>query len=164
MTVRTTGVALLLAAAAALGLAVAAPAGAAVCDPPLSGTFTAVSDGQWAQTNDSYHDEPTVTDTWTVTSSCTDYLDCTGRVTSSQGWTADTRCGDGLWKISRQVDGWEPCADGTSAPGQQTYRFYPDLTNPANYAGWDKTIGPSGACGKNQWLTINMPFKLIKIG
>lgn len=164
MAIRTTGCTLLLAGATALGLAVAVPANAAVCDPPVSGIYTAVSDGQWAQTNDAYHDEATVTATWTVASVCADYLDCSGRVTSSQGWSAEIQCGGGLWRVRRQVDGWEPCPDGSSAPGQQTQYFFNDITNPANFAGWDKTVGPSGACGKNQWLTVNMPFKLIKIG
>ena len=164
MAVRTTTGATVLAAATVLGVAVAAPARAAICDPPISGTYTAVSDGQWAQTNDSYHDEATVTATWTVSSVCADYLDCTGRVVSSQGWTADIRCGSGLWQVRRQIDDWEPCADGTSAPGQQNYAFFADIANPANFAGWDKTIGPSGACGRNYWLTVNMPFKLFKIG
>jgi hypothetical protein len=142
----------------------AAPAGATVCDPPINGTFTATSDGQWAQTRDVYHDEATVTSTWNVSTSCTDAMDCTGRVTSSQGWSAPTRCDDGLWFVKRQVDNWEPCWDGTAAPGQQTYAFNPDITDPANFVGWDKTVGPSGACGKNQWLTINMPFKLTTSG
>ena len=51
----------------------------------INGTFTAFSDGQWAKTNDSYHDELSVTQTWTITSTCATYQDCTGRVTSDQG-------------------------------------------------------------------------------
>jgi hypothetical protein len=165
LTVRAMAGAALAAAATVLALAAAAPpAGATVCDSPVNGTYTAFADGQWAQTRESYHDEDTVTATWNVTSTCTDYLDCTGRVTSSQGWSADTNCSDGIWFVRRQVDNWEPCWDGTAAPGQQTYAFYPDITNPVNFVGWDKTIGASGACGKNQWLTINMPFRLTKIG
>jgi len=31
-------------------------------------------------------------------------------------------------------------------------------------SGKDKTIGPSGACGQNQWLTVEMPLRLDKIG
>ena len=153
----------LLAAATVVGLVVASPAAAAVCDPAVNGTFTARSDGQWAQTNDSYHDEQTVTSTWTIQSECADFLDCAGTIVSSQGWAADLHCDGGLWKIHRQLDNWEPCSDGTAAPGQQTYAFTTDITDPATYVGWDKTVGPSGACGKNRWLTINMPFKLTKI-
>jgi hypothetical protein len=164
MAVRVLAGATLAATATLLGLAGAPPAGATVCDPPLSGAFTAVSDGQWAQTNDSYHDEATVTSTWNTTSTCADYLDCTGKVTSSQGWTADIQCDGGRWTVHRQLDNWEPCSDGTAAPGQQTYAFATDITNPINFVGTDKTVGKSGACGKNQWLTINMPFKLVKTG
>ena len=153
----------LVAAATVLSVATSARAGAVVCDPPPNGTYTAFSDGQWAQTNDSYHDEAQVTSTWTVTTTCTDYLDCTGRVTSSQGWTADAKCADGLWTVRRHVDNWEPCWDGTAATGLQTFAFATDITAPTNFVGWDKTTGPSGACGKNLWLTINMPFKLTKI-
>jgi hypothetical protein len=153
----------LVAAATVVSVAISSPAGAVVCDPPPNGTYTAFSDGQWAQTRDSYHDEATATATWTVSTTCTDYLDCTGRVTSTQGWTADAKCADGLWIVKRQLDNWEPCWDGTAAPGQQQYVFSPDISAPANFVGWDKTVGPSGACGKNQWLTVNMPFRLTKI-
>ena len=163
MAIRTTASAALT-AATVLSFAAAAPADATVCDPPLNGTFSAVSDGQWAKTNDSYHDEATVISTWNITSTCANFLDCAGTVTSSQGWSADVHCGGGLWKVRRQLDNWEPCADGTAAPGQQTYAFATDITNPVNYVGWDKTVGPSGACGKSYWLTVNMPFKLIKTG
>jgi hypothetical protein len=31
-------------------------------------------------------------------------------------------------------------------------------------SGWDYTVGPSGACGANKWLVIEMPFKLVKTG
>ncbi len=30
-------------------------------------------------------------------------------------------------------------------------------------AGEDSTIGPSGACGVNKWLTIKMPFTAVKL-
>jgi hypothetical protein len=28
----------------------------------------------------------------------------------------------------------------------------------------DYTVGPSGACGANKWLVIEIPFKLVKTG
>ena len=31
----------------------------------INGTYTVFSDGQWAQTDQSYHDEASVTQTWT---------------------------------------------------------------------------------------------------
>ncbi|MEB3980060.1 hypothetical protein OQ968_02150 [Mycobacterium sp. 663a-19] len=153
-----------MAAATVLGCGAAPLAGATVCDPPINGIYTAIADGQWAQTNDTYHNEKTVTSTWTIGSTCSDFIDCTGRVASSQGWSADATCQSGLWKVRRHLDNWEPCRDGTAAPGDQTYAFSPDMTNDANFVGWTKTVGPSGACGVNQWLAIKMPFRLIKIG
>ena len=95
----------------------------------LNGTYTAFSDGVWAKTNDSYHDERSVTQTWTITSTCTTYQDCTGRVTSDQGWSADMIYMSGSWRVRRTVDNWEPCIDGTATPGEQTFTFwkgYPD--------------------------------------
>jgi hypothetical protein len=133
-------------------------------DTALKGTYTVISDGQWAQTNESYHDEKSVTQTWTITSTCSSFLDCTGRVTSDQGWSADARYLSGVWRVVRTAENWEPCADGTAAPGEQSFQFWPDKGSPPNLTGWDKTIGPSGACGFNRWLTVTMPLKLIKIG
>ena len=71
-------------------------------------------------------------------------------------------CGAGLWHVIHDVPGWEPCADGTAVTGQQHFIFS-TLDNPNEFTGWDKTKGPSGGCGINQWQTVKMPFKLIKI-
>lgn len=148
-------------AAAAAVLPAAHPANADPGDGvALNGTYTVFSDGQWAQTNQSYHDEAGVTQTWTVTSSCTTYQDCTGRVVSDQGWTADLAYLSGRWKVARTVDGWEHCGDGSAAPGQQAFTFWPDLADRTQLVGWDQTIGPSGACGVNKWLNITMPLRL----
>ncbi len=141
----------------------AAPAHAAACDVPFNGTFTATSDGQWAMTRDSYHDEATVVATWTVTTTCSDYLDCTGKVTSDQGWTGNAVCDGGTWTVTHDIPGWEPCADGTAVTGQQKFMFV-TIDNPNEFTHSGQTVGPSGGCGKNQWLTIRMPFKLTKIG
>ncbi len=127
----------------------------------LNGTYTAISDGNWAKTNYSYHDEPTVTSTWTISSTCVDPMDCTGRVTSDQGWSASLRLvGGDLWVVAHDVENWERCEDGTTAPGHQIFKFSAD----ENLAGWDYTVGPSGACGANKWLVVEMPFKLVKVG
>ena len=156
------GAMLLVAGVVAVGVG-AAPRAAAT-DPSLNGTYRAVSDGQWAQTNDSYWDEPTVTSTWTITSKCADPLDCTGQVVSDGGWSANLKLVDTLWYASHQVDNWAPCPDGTAVPGKQTFKFFPDPINPQNLKGWDETLGPSGACGHNQWLFIRLPLTLTKIG
>ncbi len=129
----------------------------------LNGTYTVFSDGQWAQTDQSYHDEASVTQTWTITSSCTTYQDCTGHVTSDQGWSSDLVYMSGRWKATRTLPNWEPCQDGTAAPGQQAFTFW--RSNPDEHlVGWDQTIGPSGACGFNKWLNVTMPLRLTPVG
>jgi hypothetical protein len=125
----------------------------------LNGTFTAFSDGQWAATNSSYHDEASVTQTWTITTTCSTFQDCTGRVTSDHGWSADIVYVSGMWKISRTIDNWEPCVDGTAFPGRQVFTFWPVYpAQPGVYTGSDKTLGPSGACGFNKVQSVSMPL------
>lgn len=145
-----------------VALYLAVPAQANNCSVPFQGKYTATSDGQWAKTRDVYHDEATVTATWTVSSTCTDYIACTGEVASDQGWSAQAKCVSGLWTVHHDVPNWEPCPDGTAAPGVQTFTFH-SIDDPAAFTGWDKTVGPSGACGVNKWQTIRMPFSLNKI-
>jgi hypothetical protein len=137
------------------------PARAGDCAVPFTGTYTAFSDGQWAQTRHSYHDEASVTSSWTVTSTCADYLDCTGQVRSDQGWSGPAVCKSGMWTVTHDVPNWEPCHDGTAVTGQQKFLFR-SQTDLAKFEGWDTTLGPSGACGVNQWLVITMPFTLTK--
>jgi hypothetical protein len=139
-----------------------APVTGASDDVAVNGTYIAFSDGQWAQTNQSYHDEASVTQTWTITSTCSTYQDCTGRVVSDQGWSGDLVYMSGRWKVVHTVENWEPCQDGTAAPGEQAFTFwrsYPDR----QLVGWDQTIGPSGACGFNKWLNVTMPFRLTPV-
>ncbi|MCV7260181.1 hypothetical protein [Mycobacterium shimoidei] len=152
--------------------ATAPPAGATTKEEvAINGTYRATFIGDLAKTNDQYHVEPTVISTWTISSSCATFQECTGTVTSDQGWTAPTYTHDGqLWYLKRDVPDWERCPDGTAYTGQQTYMFYavdsngyPKLGSPT-FAGKDKTVGPSGACGVNKWLDITMPFRLDKIG
>ncbi|APA74600.1 hypothetical protein BB737_00535 [Mycobacterium avium subsp. hominissuis] len=130
-------------------------------DPALNGKYRATSDGQWAQTNDQFHSEPTVTAIWTITSTCSTPLECSGQVTSDQGWTAPLKLvGGSIWVVAHDVPNWEQCGDGMpAATGRQIFRF----ATSDNLRGDDKTTGPSGACGVNKWLTIDMPFKLEKI-
>jgi hypothetical protein len=133
-------------------------------DIELNGEYTAHSDGQNARTNDQFHDEQSVSSTWTVESTCQNYLECSGKVTSDLGWVADLIYRDNRWRAVHQVDGWEKCADGSTAPGQQFFSFYRDPLNSSRLVGWDKTVGPSGACGKNQWLAVEMSFTLTPKG
>jgi hypothetical protein len=163
--------AMLMAATAFGGLATAPSARASTDDVPINGTYRATSIGGWAKTNDQYANEPTVTSTWTIRSSCTTFLECTGTMTSDQGWSAPLYTHDGtIWYVKRDVPHWERCPDGTAYTGHQTYYFYAvnsegmtQLGSPT-LAGKDTTIGPSGACGQNQWLEIELPLRLDKIG
>jgi hypothetical protein len=135
----------------------------------LNGTYVATSNGEWAKRNDSYYDEATVTSTWTITSSCSNPVDCTGQVVSDQGWTAPIIHTSDAWIVKRDLANWVPCHDGPAFPGHQIYRFWPvDTTGyvsvgSATLSGEDKTTGPSGACGVNKILVIRMPFRLDKV-
>jgi hypothetical protein len=162
----------LLAATVIGGLGAAPSATASGDDNALNGTYLATSNGEWAKTNDRYQDEATVRSTWTITSTCTTPFDCTGRVTSDAGWSADLHRQNSEWTVKRDIPNWERCVDGTAFTGAQEYRFYPaDASGVISLSpgattliGEDKTTGPSGACGVNQWLVVRMPFKLVKIG
>ena len=108
-----------------------------------------------------------------ISSSCSNFQTCSGTMKSDQGWSAPITLTDGLsWYVRRDVPNWERCQDGTAFTGQQTFYFYPvDPEGSGEYqlgspvmAGKDKTIGPSGACGQNQWLGIELPLRLDKIG
>jgi len=161
-----------LAAATGAMLITAPPAGAAFCDPPLNGTFAAVSDGVWAKTNDVFHDEPPVSSTWTVETSCSaDFPNCAGQLKSSQGWSAPVVCeAGGMWYVRRHLDHWEHCGDGTEISGDQVFRLSPQLSGAPSYSavatfyGLDRTVGPSGGCGINKPLVIEIPFQLTKLG
>ena len=157
---------LVVSVAAAVSVMVGAPQ--AHADPgdgiALNGSYTAFSDGVWAKTNDSSHDERSVTQTWTITSTCSTYQDCTGRVTSDQGWSAEVLYMSGGWRVRRTVDNWEPCIDGTATPGEQVFTFWKASPEALSLEGWDTITGPSGACGWNKQLDVRLPFKLNPIG
>jgi hypothetical protein len=155
----------------------------------LNGTYLVRSDGEWAQTSAGpygaggalvYIDQPTVVQTWNLTSTCTSSRTCTGEVTSDQGWSAPLRLGGGaatpggvgdFWVIERVVENWEPCPDGTAWPGNQKFTFYG--WDPGNnqrnlkivdlLVGLDSTKAASGACGINKPLVIEMPLRLEKL-
>ena len=134
----------------------------------LNGSYLATSNGDWAQTNEIYHDEATIRSTWTITTTCTSPVDCTGRVISDRGWSADINYAGSEYFVKHDIPNWEPCANGTSRVGHQIYRFYPVddrgfVSVGANvFAGQDKTSGDSGACSINKALVIAMPFRLEK--
>ena len=139
----------------------------------LNGTYRVTSIGNWAKINDQYNGEPTTVQTWTLNSTCTSYQECDGTLKSDEGWSARLYMRDGtLWYAKHEIPNWERCQDGTAFTGKQTFSFYPAdpggsgeliLKSPV-MAGKNKTVGPSGACGQNQWLTIELPMRLDKIG
>jgi hypothetical protein len=159
----------LVAACAAGGVGTAPSARA--YDPSINGTYTATVVGDWAQTNGVYHKEATVRSTWTITTSCTTAEDCRGQVVSDQGWTAPLIMHDGImWSVQRDIPNWATCLDGTSYPGHDAIWFIP--ANPDTgelvvgspvLAGRDHTVSPSGACGWNQPMYIDQPFRLDRI-
>ena len=136
----------------------------------INGTYIATSNGQWAQTNDIYRNEASVRSTWTISMTCSTPLECTGRVSSDLGWSADVGIHGSEYVLKRDLPNWEPCPDGTARTGHQIYRFYPVdekgwfSLGSTVLAGFDKTVGDSGACGINKALVISMPFRLDKVG
>src|ERR1700759_973128 len=95
-------------------------------DPSISGTYTATNVGEMARTNTVRHAEATVRSTWTITSSCTTAEDCSGQITSDQGWSAPIYMHDGLiWNVKRDLPNWETCPDGTSYTAKDFIFFYP---------------------------------------
>jgi hypothetical protein len=96
------------AAAVALALALvgitassASIAKARVGGAPLNGRYLVTSNGDWAKTNEVYHDETTARQVWTITSSCVDSTSCTGQVSSSEGWSADISYDGSWWVVDR---------------------------------------------------------------
>jgi hypothetical protein len=142
-------------------------------DVAINGTYRVTSIGNWAKINDQYNGEPTTVQTWTLNSTCTSFQNCDGTVRSDEGWSSRLYMQDGtLWYARHEVPNWERCQDGTAFTGKQIFSFYPadpggsgeiKLGSPV-MSGKNKTIGPSGACGQNQWLSIEMPMRLDKIG
>ena len=159
-------------AAAAIGGLGMAPAHADINNPAINGTFLATSNGEWARSQDTYHDEASIQSVWTISTTCENPVACSGTVISDQGWTANIIHKPGLWKVVRELPNWETCGDGTAATGRQVITFWPITSDPVEpinadsttFSGEDETTGPSGACGINNELQINMPFKLVKIG
>ena len=152
-------------------LTTAPPSAADYDQYAMNGTFTVVSNGEWAQMNGRYQDQPTVRSTWTVTSTCSTGITCAGKVTSSLGWTEDVYTEGGyFWFVRHPVPDWIPCPDGSTAPGLQVYKFYPATENGTSqpisdlWLGEDQTTGASGNCGRNRSLVLSLPLKITKIG
>ena len=109
---------------------------------------------------------------WTISTACENPVVCLGTVNSDQGWTAKIVHKPGMWEVIRELPNWEACGDGTAATGRQVITFWPITSDPGepvnadstNFSGEDETTAASGACGINNELQINTPFKLVPIG
>nr|WP_090343568.1 hypothetical protein [Mycolicibacterium malmesburyense]CRL74631.1 hypothetical protein CPGR_03232 [Mycolicibacterium malmesburyense] len=142
----------------------------------LNGTFRVMSDGEWAKRGmrpggaDVFIKQQTVEQTWTISTTCISPIECSGTVQSDLGWTGTIRLDD-YWYIDHDVPNWLPCPDGTFAPGHQKFivlgwnpTINQRVTHNATFLmGRDQTKSPSGACGANQPLVIEMPVKIQKI-
>jgi hypothetical protein len=146
----------------------------------LNGTYRAISNGDWAQTSagpngaggaEVYIDQPTKVETWTVTSDCVSPIECTGEVRSDAGWTASLRFNIDAWLVDRDIQNWEPCPDGTAAPGHQKFLMWgwdpltgQKIAKAVNLLiGFERTLAPSGACGFNKPVVTELPVRLDKM-
>jgi hypothetical protein len=146
----------------------------------LNGTYREMSDGGWAQSSVGpygsggamvYRDEQTKIETWTVNSDCVSPLECYGEVRSDAGWTAPLKWNGNEWFLDRDIPNWEPCPDGTAAPGHQSFGLWgwDESTSHRDgrtrdlIVGLEKTMAPSGACGRNTPLVIQLPVRLDKL-
>lgn len=160
------------ATAVILQLGVAAPARASDYGVELNGTYRVTTNGEWAKANYVFKDQRTVVQTWTVSSSCTSPITCSGEVTSDQGWTAPLLQKGDYWLVERVVENWLPCPRYDLAyPGTQKYIFWgwdaaksqTDMKKTDVLPGRERTVGPSGACGINRPLAIEMPMRMEKV-
>ncbi|OBH05993.1 hypothetical protein [Mycobacterium sp. E1747] len=153
------------------GMTCASPSAYASFDRvAINGVFTAASDGQFATSDYSFHAEESVTSRWTISSTCTSDVECTGEVSSDQGWKAPLHMRMGnVWSVDRDVPNWQVCPDGTAFTGHQTFSFSPSDEHGVTkigspyLEGRDKTVGALGACGRFKALVIVMPFRLDKV-
>ena len=138
----------------------------------LNGTFMVKSDGQWARTNDVKIKQETVIETWVVTTSCVSPLECSGVVKSDRGWTGTARLDD-YWFVEHVIPNWIPCSDGSGLFYSGLQKFILWGVDPATeertygdadyWAGRNVTKGPSGACGVNKPVVIELPVSMVKI-
>ncbi|MGB0437098.1 MAG: hypothetical protein ACPGIJ_09030, partial [Mycobacterium sp.] len=146
------------------GVGVAPVAHASNFGTELNGTFQVKSDGQWARTNGVKIKQETVVETWSVTTSCVSPIECSGVVKSDRGWTGTARLAD-YWFIEHVIDNWIPCSDGTFYSGLQKFILWGidpategrTYTDSDYWAGRNVTKGPSGACGVNKPVVIELP-------
>jgi hypothetical protein len=157
-------------AAAVLGLALASmPVADASPDFSVNGRYLVTSDGQFAKTNEVFMKEATKVETWTLSSTCTTAHECTGEVVSDKGWSSPMRYHINAWFIDRELPDWQVCPDGTRSKGTQRLTFQGIDRTGMNVrgtdlmAGYDRTQGEGGACGRNMPTVIIMPLTLVRL-
>ena len=135
----------------------------------LNGTYSFLSNGEWAKSNDSFHKEPVVRAIWMISSSCTSPSLCTGQVSSDQGWTAPLKYSEDSWIVKLDLPNWAPCETGGAATGHQRFTFYgvddkgQDTGSTELLAGTDTTRTDSGSCGRNLPLNVVIPMRLQRM-
>ncbi|GAC1653583.1 MAG: hypothetical protein NVS4B6_30040 [Mycobacterium sp.] len=161
-------------------LGTAPPAHATDYGIALNGTYRATSIGDWAQSSEGpfgaggarvYRDQPSKVETWTVSSDCVSPIECIGAVRSDAGWTAALKFNGDFWLVDRDIPDWEPCPDGTAAPGHQNFGLWgwENSTGHRNnkfrdlIVGAETTVAPSGACGLSKPLVIELPVRLERL-
>lgn len=158
---------------AVVGLAaglLTAPVATAERNWALNGSYRVISNGDWAKTNEVLMKEAVVVENWTFNTSCTTAQACNGMVNSSGGWSAPAEFRGTRWIVDRYHPDWQTCPDGTKSPGRQRYQFHGltatggvDRFNTDFLQGYNRTIGTSGACGRNTPTVISIPLRLERI-
>src|ERR1700741_2775403 len=129
---------------ASVAAGVGTPPIARAYDPAVNGTYTATVIGDWAQTNQVYHQEAVVRSTREITSSCSPRQACTGQVVRDQAWTAPLTMQDGLnWYVKHDIPNWQTCPDGSVFSGHDVIYFYP-----ANPDTGENTLGSPVLAGR----------------
>jgi hypothetical protein len=166
-----------LASIAVIGSVVSAPSAQATdYGVALNGTYRAFSNGEWAQTSAGpngaggaqvYIDQPSKMEIWTVTSDCVSPIECYGEVRSDAGWIGDMNFNGDSWRIFHDIPNWQPCPDGTAAPAQRYFAlwgFNPSTSEKNKdrnlIVGWERTQGPTGACGYSKPVVTQLPVRL----
>ena len=86
-------------------------------------------------------------------------------MTSDQGWSADHGLHERpLESPPHRGQLGTLCIDGTAAPGEQTFTFWKGYPEAFPLKGWDRRSVPSGACGWNKQLDVQLPFTLTPVG
>jgi hypothetical protein len=124
----------------AAGMSVTTPAAhASNFGNELNGTYRYYANGDFAMVNEVKKKMPKIDEVWTV--------------------------------VDRNIPEWQFCPDGLVAPGEQRFQFWGfepmsgerEMTITNFLVGRQRTVSPSGSCGRNQPLVIETPMKLEQL-